>query len=313
MALTVPLPFPALGLKSVLVASDFSEASEKPLRHAITIARHFHAKLYLAHVVSSIGFAIAGENALVLAADAARRDVAQLERNLVERGAFDGLSHEFIVREGDLWQELQAIIHAKEVELIVVGTHARQGLQRFMLGSVAEQIFREAGNLVLTVGPHNQPDVSLDLNGQLRTFLFPTDLSDASAHALPYAVMFANHFRAKLVLLHVDPVMPISESFSWSTAPDNFQLIFENARQKTLQLLRDFVAASAPHSPMPELLVEFGKHDEQILRVAHSLKTNLIIMGLNHSNHGRAISHLPQTTAYKVATRAHCSALTVRY
>src|SRR5437879_9046102 len=47
-------------LKSVLVASDFTEASSKPLRHAISIARHYHARFYLAHVVSSVGFTIAG-------------------------------------------------------------------------------------------------------------------------------------------------------------------------------------------------------------------------------------------------------------
>src|SRR5215472_14128797 len=89
-----------LGLKSVLVASDFSEASSKPLRHAISIARHFHAKLYLEHVVSSLGFTIAGADTLEAAAAAARREVKQLEKRLVENGTLTGLSHEFIVREG---------------------------------------------------------------------------------------------------------------------------------------------------------------------------------------------------------------------
>src|SRR5215467_13343940 len=75
-----------IDLKSVMVASDFTEASSKPLRHAISIARHFHANFYLAHVVSSIGLAIAGAEALELASTAAQKDVANLERKLVERG-----------------------------------------------------------------------------------------------------------------------------------------------------------------------------------------------------------------------------------
>jgi len=41
-------------LKSVLIATDFSEASDKALRHALAIARHYGAKLYLAHVISWI-------------------------------------------------------------------------------------------------------------------------------------------------------------------------------------------------------------------------------------------------------------------
>ena len=60
-----PMPLSTLGsgigvrLKSVLLATDFSEGSQKPLCHALAIARHYGAKFYLAHVVSSPGFAIA--------------------------------------------------------------------------------------------------------------------------------------------------------------------------------------------------------------------------------------------------------------
>ena len=51
-------------LKSVLIATDFSEASEKALRHALAIARHYGAKFYLAHVVSSPAFTLVGPDAV---------------------------------------------------------------------------------------------------------------------------------------------------------------------------------------------------------------------------------------------------------
>jgi nucleotide-binding universal stress UspA family protein len=301
-----------MGLKSILVASDFSEASQKPLRHAVSIARHFHAQFYLAHVVSSIGFTIAGADALESATSAARRDVGELERKLVENGALMGVSHEFIVRQGKIWEELEAIIREKQVDLVVIGTHAREGIEKLVLGSVAEQIFREADGLVLTVGPHSLPDAPLERTSGTRSFLFPTDFSAASFHALPHAISFANHFGARLVFLHVAPVMPIPESFSWSKTPDDITQMREDARQKALKRLGEFVSENAPLSVKPELMVEFGKHGEQILRVARSLKADLIIMGLNHAKHGRAASHMPQTTAYKVVREAHCSVLTVR-
>ena len=57
-------------LKSVLIATDFSEASEKALRHALAIARHYGAKLYLAHVVSSLAYTLVGPDAVVAATDA---------------------------------------------------------------------------------------------------------------------------------------------------------------------------------------------------------------------------------------------------
>src|SRR5215475_6019874 len=109
-------------LKSILVGSNFSEESQKPLRHAITLARHFGAKLTVAHVVSSVGLTITGPEAIGLAVDAAVRDVAAAERRLVESGALAGVSHEFIVRQGDIWEELQRVIREKKIESIVIGT-----------------------------------------------------------------------------------------------------------------------------------------------------------------------------------------------
>ena len=299
-------------LKSVLVASDFTEASSKPLRHAISIARHFHARFYLAHVVSSVGFMMAGAEALELASSATRREVAELERKLAERGELAGLSHEFIVREGDVREELEAIIREKQAELVVIGTHGRQGIEKLVLGSVAEQIFREADGLVVTVGPHSRPDAPLESTEGTRFFLFPTDFGEASFRALPHAISFANHFGARLVLLHVAPVMPISEGFSWSKAPDDITGMREEARQKALKRLGEFISESAPLRVKPELMVEFGKHGEQILLVARSLKADLIVMGLDHSKHGRLAAHLATTTTYQVVCEAHCAVLTVR-
>ena len=299
-------------LRSVLVASDFTEASSKPLRHAISIARHFHARFYLAHVVSSVGFMIAGAEALELASSAARKEVAELERKLAERGDLAGLSHEFIVRQGDVREELEAIIREKQAELVVIGTHGRHGIEKLVLGSVAEQIFREADGLVVTVGPHSQPDAPVESTDETRSFLFPTDFSKASFRALPYAISFANHFGARLVLLHVAPVMPISEGFSWSTAPEDTEGMREEERQKALKRLGEFISVSVPLRVKPELMVEFGKHGEQILRIARSVKADLIVMGLDHSRHGRLAAHLPATTTYQVVCEAHCAVLTVR-
>lgn len=309
----IRIPAPDDGMvKSVLVASDFTEASQKPLRHAIGIARHFKAKFYLGHVVSSVGYTIAGADALDLATNAAHRDVAEVERKLEQDGTLAELSHEFIVRRGEIWEELEAIIREKQVELLVIGTHTRQSLGRLVLGSLTEQIFREADNLVLTVGPHTMLEAQLEISDGSRSFLFATDFSEASFQALPYAVTFANHFRKRLVLLHVAPVMPIPESFSWSSAPEGIEPLREAAREAALKKLSELISGNLHFAVKPELRVEFGKHGEQILLVARELKTDLIILGLDHSKHGRSAAHLPMTTAYQVVCQAHCSVLTVR-
>lgn len=45
-------------LKSVLVATDFSDASRQPLAHGLAVARHYGAKFYVAHVVSGFGLSL---------------------------------------------------------------------------------------------------------------------------------------------------------------------------------------------------------------------------------------------------------------
>src|SRR6516162_9642654 len=94
--MTTPNMSNDVAFKSILIATDFSEASLKAQRHAISIARHFHAKFYMAHIVSSVGLNMAGADALELETKVTSREMAELERNLVQDGRLAGLSHEFI-------------------------------------------------------------------------------------------------------------------------------------------------------------------------------------------------------------------------
>jgi nucleotide-binding universal stress UspA family protein len=90
---------PDIQLKSVLVATDFSLSSGKALRHGLNIAQYFHAKLYLFHVVSSLGLTIAGPQAIATSTTLALKDAMLLERRLVATGWLKGLRHQVIVRK----------------------------------------------------------------------------------------------------------------------------------------------------------------------------------------------------------------------
>ena len=299
-------------LKSVLVASDFSKASVGPLRHALAIARHYGAKFYFTHVVSSIGYAIAGPPALELACDAAERDVQKARAHLLEDGSLTGLDHEFIVRKGVVWDALQHVIQEKQVDLVVVGTHARRTLGKLILGSVAEHIFRRAGCLVLTVGPGSLRDSPLQNARPFGPFLFATDFGDASMHALPRAVSFANHFGAKLVLLHVPPIAPIPEGFHWSSTTTDMRQLRENARHAALARLQDMLSRNGPLAFSPEFVVKFGAPSKVIQHVASEFAADLIVMGLNSTSHFDTAAHNPWDAAYEVVCNAHCPVLTVR-
>jgi len=312
MSLSVFKSALSVRLKSVLLATDFSAASEKPLGHALAIARHYGAKFYLAHVVSSLGFTIAGPQSVQLASEAVTRDLQQLEHDLVKNGSLASLEHEFIVRQGIIWDELQQIILQSQIDLVVLGTHGRHGFGKLLLGSVAEQIFRHADCLVLTVGPLSYEDVRVEGNRADRSFLFATDFGEASLRALPYAVSFANHFGAKLIVLHVVPAAPIPESSGRYSARDVILLMRDNARMASLRRLEQMFTCHEQPALEPQFLVEFGLPSEKILQVALKVKADIVVMGLNRSLHIGTASHLPWATAYEVVCGAACPVLTVR-
>lgn len=298
-------------LKSVLIATDFSEASEKALRHALAIARHYGAKLYLVHVVSSLGFTLVGPDAVTQATEVVWRDARELENGLVQSGALTGLPYEVVVRQGNVWDELDQIIDQEQIDLVVVGTHARQGLGKLLLGSVAEHIFRRADCLVLTVGPGSLQDSPIGSTRAIRPFLFATDFTQASLCALPYAISAANHFGTKLVLLRVISDIPMPKGVDWPSANDVIQMR-EKARVSSLRQLEDLTCQNLKLTITPECVVEFGEPAEKILQVANALQSDAIILGLHRKTRIGAASHMPWATAYEVACGACCSVLTVR-
>lgn len=300
-------------IKAVLVTTDFSKASEKPLRRALAIAHHFDAKFYLAHVVTSVGYAIAGPPTLQLATEAATRDVQKLEQSLIETGCLNGLSHEFIVRQGgEVWKQLEAVINEKHVDLVVTGTHGRRNLGKMLLGSVAEQIFRRSNCLVLTVGPGCFGDSPLEVDRPYRSFLFATDFGECSLRALPRAISFANHFGAKLILLHVVPIAPIPEGLHWSRTTTDIRRMQEEAGQPALQRLKELVSQDVELGAAPEFVVKFGRPSEMILQVARAREADLIIMGLHRTRYVETAAHMPWATAYEVVCHSCCPVLTVR-
>jgi nucleotide-binding universal stress UspA family protein len=286
-------------LNSILAATDFSSTSEKSLRDALAIARYYRAKLYGVHVKPWSAGELAGSDRT--AAAAALKHAEQLERELRDAG------HEFILREGDVWTELEKFIREARIDLVVVGTHGRTGVKKVLLASVAEEIFRHVSCPVLTVGPHSPP-FERGPRQTVRPILFATDFCESCAKALSYAVSLANRRGTRLVLLHVLSPVPTVESNGWHTPEDVFQAR-KAIRAATLQRLQHLVSrrALALH---PISIAEFGSPADTILWAAETLQAEAIIMGLQRESLGGA--HLSWSTAYEVVCSAPCPVLTIR-
>jgi nucleotide-binding universal stress UspA family protein len=296
----------ALKPRSILIATDFSEASEKALRHSLALARFYGSRFCLAHVVSSLALTMAGPEAIAACEEAVLREAAQLEASLVRTGALTGIEYKFIVRRGELWPELREIIRQESTDLLVVGTHGRHGLGKLFFGSVAEQIFRQASCPVLTFGPHSDDCPWFGTSSPSRTFLFATDFGPASLHGLPQAIAAANQFGAKLAFLSIVPTAP-------SHTDEGLKNWQADAYLRALQRLTE-LGEDAGLDLRPEVYAAFESErpvSEEILETADRLRADLIIMGLHHSAHTEVLSHLDLATTYDVVCQASSPVLTV--
>jgi nucleotide-binding universal stress UspA family protein len=293
-----------------LWATDLSPACEKALHHAIEIARHFGSKLYLMHVVSSLGFTMAGPDSVVYAYDAAIRDLRTTERVLMVDGAIAGVDHEVIVSDGEVWDNIARISEKKKIGLIVIGTPSRSGVARLVLGSTAEEIFRNASCPVLTVGPNCTRHVRLAGDDQPPPVLFPTDLSQESLKALPYGVSLANEQNARLVLHHVIPHSPEFLGHSHYLARDVIRLRSQR-KQRAFEQLRS-LANSIRLAIEPLCIVDFGEAADEILLGAERLRAKTIVMGLKANSYAAVLSHFAWSVASRVVSESRCPVLTVR-
>jgi nucleotide-binding universal stress UspA family protein len=244
--------------------------------------------------------------AIAACEEAVSREAAELEDSLIRSGALNGIQYKFIVRQGELWPELREIIREESTDLLVVGTHGRHGVGKLFFGSVAEQIFRQAGCPVLIFGPHSQQLPWVGSPSRARTFLFATDFGPASLHGLPPAIAAANQLGAKLAFLSIIP----AASSSIEESLTDWQ---EDARMRTLQRLTE-LADDAELDTKPQLYAEFKSArpvSEQILETAGKLRADLIIMGLHDSAHTGIISHLDLAATYDVVCQAGSPVLTV--
>jgi len=83
-----------------------------------------------------------------------RRSAESKMADMAGSELFKGIMHTELVREGEVADVLSDLVRQDHIDLIVLGTEGRTGLRKFLLGSVAEVVFRTAECPVLTLGPH---------------------------------------------------------------------------------------------------------------------------------------------------------------
>jgi nucleotide-binding universal stress UspA family protein len=189
----------SVALRNVCVATDFAECSERPVQHALALARHFGATAHLLHLVVPSKFAYLPEM-IPAAEEAAGRDSEFYVAKLTGAHRLDGIELRHWVEEGEVSEVIGDFVREHRIDMLIVGTHGRSGIPRFLLGSVAQQIFHSVRCPVLVVGPR-APGAGPHL--QLKKVLFSTDLSPESLAAVPWVLTAVHEWHTELDVLHV--------------------------------------------------------------------------------------------------------------
>jgi nucleotide-binding universal stress UspA family protein len=144
-----------IALRTILVATDFSEPSEVAVRYGRALADAFHASLHILHVVpDSMALPWA-----TMADGLAMADVQQrwereanerLQRMLPEYER-EALHASLVTRAGDPVRQIVSYAAETSADLVVLGTHGRGPVAHMLMGSVAERVVRTAPCPVLTV------------------------------------------------------------------------------------------------------------------------------------------------------------------
>ena len=255
---------PRILLKNILVATDFSPASESALDHAIGIARHYGSKILLVHAIAPVS----GEQSETehkgtkeTIADAEQRLRAEAEK------CGDIECHQSLLT-GTALEVVEHFLSLDHLDLIVVGTHGTKGFRKLLLGSVAEKIFHHVRCPVLALGPLAGERKS---GWKPKRVVLATDLESDESRTVEYATALAKEHNADLALLHVTPR-------AGAPYPEDTECVIEPYFRSRLRAL----VPSWPGLDYPlQCWVEFGDDPAaEIVRVASTRAVDLIVLSV---------------------------------
>lgn len=155
-------------IKTILLPIDFSEAASALLQYGVYLAEKYGARLAIVYVAedpftySSLpltdysGLPLTDIPFNQLEEDMTKYAQERMERFLEKNMAQATVAYEGTVLFGHVAEEIITYAHDKNVDLIVIGTHGFKGLDRMLLGSVAEKVVKLAPCPVMTIKAHSR-------------------------------------------------------------------------------------------------------------------------------------------------------------
>jgi nucleotide-binding universal stress UspA family protein len=281
----------------LLVATDFSPASEAAFRTALDTCTSLAASLVILHVCEyppagppeTGGFLIEQQ----VLCEQCRNGLDALRRQAAEAG----VTSEAILAHGVASSSILDTIASKQIDLVILGTNALHGFERLVFGSTAEAVLRKAACPVLTVGPRVASAKAGTADGPI---IFATDFDFTTIHAIRYAARFANLNGAPLHCLHVLP-RTLEAGSQCEIVPSIMS-----------EALQQVAAESGVVIDPPTCATTFGSEiSYAVVDYAREHHARLIVLGVRQAS--LLASHVPEHITYRIITEANCPVLTMAF
>jgi nucleotide-binding universal stress UspA family protein len=293
-----------LEIKVILCPIDFSEFSTRAYRYALSIAKHYHAKVVVQHIVEFWRYPYAeyaaSQGDYQEFCRALREAGEEKLRQFVKQHPHDEIKAELAVHEGIAADCILSFVKARKTDLIVMGTHGRRGFDRLVLGSVTDRVMRRASCPVLTICKAPPESAAPGEEGNhvhhLNRILFCTDFSENSQPALNYAISATGEYDAELILLNVleEIPSPAKKTEAITTATEQLDKLIPAKERNKLKV---------------KTAVRIGKPYQQIIQFAQEAQIDMVAMGV--SGRGALDRAVFGSTTYRVIQLGPCPVLAV--
>lgn len=142
---------------TILVPTDGSPAADRALREALNLASETGAALHVLYVVdtTTAGWAAVGDEEFGVEVQQAleylEEEGEKATTEAIETAREAGVEVVTAIEDGTPYRDILAYAEERAIDLLVMGTHGRTGLDRYLLGSTTERVVRRSPVPVLTV------------------------------------------------------------------------------------------------------------------------------------------------------------------
>jgi nucleotide-binding universal stress UspA family protein len=268
----------------ILVPLDGSPVAEQVLPYARSLAQALALPVELLHAVEPETVAVYSDPKHGRYVDTVEADLKQKSLEYLKKLEGSFLKASKITCSTEIGKPADVIVAratAQPGTLIAMATHGRSGVQRWLLGSVAEKVLHMATNHLLLVRAANETKTD---EASLRTVVVPLDGSPVAEKVLRYACAMAKRMGLEVILLRVY-ALPIMAFSSEDYYTPNLAELLEEAKDEARRYLEQKVVelkAEGLKSVSGKFLE--GESAQQIIDFARKTPDNLIAM----STHGRS-------------------------